>query len=43
MKYESFGPIIGIQEVKGDEEAVVEMNNCLYGLTSGTELSVTYC
>jgi len=32
---ESFGPIIGIQQVNGDEEAVRLMNDCKYGLTAG--------
>jgi len=35
MKEESFGPIIGIQEVKNDDEAVSLMNDTTYGLTSG--------
>ncbi|MEO5670278.1 MAG: aldehyde dehydrogenase family protein [Ramlibacter sp.] len=35
MKEESFGPIIGIQKVKGDEEAVRLMNDSRYGLTAG--------
>ena len=35
MKEESFGPIIGIQEVKSDEEAIELMNDCKYGLTAG--------
>ncbi len=35
MKEESFGPIIGIQKVSGDEEAVVLMNDTRYGLTAG--------
>lgn len=35
MKEESFGPIIGIQKVAGDEEAVRLMNDTRYGLTAG--------
>ncbi len=35
MREESFGPIIGIQKVKSDEEAVKLMNDTAYGLTSG--------
>ena len=35
MKEESFGPIIGIQKVAGDEEAVALMNDTRYGLTAG--------
>lgn len=35
MKYESFGPIIGIQRVNNDEEAIELMNDTLYGLTAG--------
>ncbi len=35
MKEESFGPIIGIQKVTGDEEAVRLMNDTRYGLTAG--------
>ena len=35
MKEESFGPIIGIQKVCGDEEAVRLMNDTRYGLTAG--------
>jgi acyl-CoA reductase-like NAD-dependent aldehyde dehydrogenase len=35
MKEESFGPIIGIQKVSGDEEAVRLMNDSRYGLTAG--------
>lgn len=34
MVWESFGPIIGIQEVKNDEEAVQLMNDTKYGLTA---------
>ncbi len=35
MKEESFGPIIGIQKVSGDAEAVKLMNDTRYGLTAG--------
>lgn len=35
MREESFGPIIGIQKVKSDEEAVQLMNDTDYGLTAG--------
>jgi acyl-CoA reductase-like NAD-dependent aldehyde dehydrogenase len=35
MRDESFGPIIGIQKVGGDEEAVRLMNDTDYGLTAG--------
>src|SRR5258708_21470316 len=35
MKDESFGPIIGIQKVASDAEAVALMNNTPYGLTAG--------
>ena len=35
MREESFGPIIGIQKVTGDEEAVRLMNDTRYGLTAG--------
>ncbi len=35
MKEESFGPIIGIQKVSGDAEAVKLMNDTHYGLTAG--------
>jgi acyl-CoA reductase-like NAD-dependent aldehyde dehydrogenase len=35
MREESFGPIIGIQQVSGDEEAVRLMNDTRYGLTAG--------
>ena len=34
MKEESFGPIIGIQCVSNDEEAIQLMNDTSYGLTS---------
>ena len=35
MRDESFGPIIGIQKVKDDSEAVLMMNDTEYGLTAG--------
>jgi acyl-CoA reductase-like NAD-dependent aldehyde dehydrogenase len=35
MREESFGPIVGIQKVAGDEEAVRLMNDTEYGLTAG--------
>ena len=35
MQEESFGPIIGIQKVSGDAEAVALMNDTRYGLTAG--------
>lgn len=35
MKEESFGPIVGIQKVASDEEAVRLMNDTRYGLTAG--------
>jgi acyl-CoA reductase-like NAD-dependent aldehyde dehydrogenase len=35
MREESFGPIIGIQQVSGDEEAVALMNDTRFGLTAG--------
>jgi acyl-CoA reductase-like NAD-dependent aldehyde dehydrogenase len=34
MKDESFGPVIGIQKVPGDEEALKLMNDTEYGLTA---------
>ncbi len=34
MTEESFGPVIGIMKVKGDEEAVRLMNDSRYGLTA---------
>jgi acyl-CoA reductase-like NAD-dependent aldehyde dehydrogenase len=34
MKEESFGPLIGIQQVSGDEEAVQLMQDTEYGLTA---------
>jgi acyl-CoA reductase-like NAD-dependent aldehyde dehydrogenase len=35
MREESFGPVIGIQKVKDDSEAVLLMNDSEYGLTAG--------
>ncbi len=35
MREETFGPLIGIQQVSGDEEAVRLMNDTRYGLTGG--------
>jgi acyl-CoA reductase-like NAD-dependent aldehyde dehydrogenase len=35
MREESFGPVIGIQKVHDDEEAVRLMNDTRYGLTAG--------
>ena len=35
MRDESFGPVIGIQVVKDDDEAVAMMNDTEYGLTAG--------
>eukprot|EP00948_MAST-09A_sp_MAST-9A-sp1_P001804 g1804.t1 len=34
MRDESFGPILGIEKVTSDEEAIAKMNDCRYGLTS---------
>jgi acyl-CoA reductase-like NAD-dependent aldehyde dehydrogenase len=35
MREESFGPVIGIQKVRGDDEALALMNDTRYGLTAG--------
>ncbi len=35
MREESFGPVIGIQRVESDEEALTMMNDTEYGLTAG--------
>jgi acyl-CoA reductase-like NAD-dependent aldehyde dehydrogenase len=35
MRDETFGPLIGIQKVKGDDEALRLMNDTEYGLTAG--------
>jgi acyl-CoA reductase-like NAD-dependent aldehyde dehydrogenase len=34
MRDESFGPVIGIQRVADDDEAVAAMNDTAYGLTA---------
>ena len=39
MREESFGPVIGIQKVKDDFEAVRLMNDTAYGLTAGVYTS----
>ncbi|MBS0321127.1 MAG: aldehyde dehydrogenase family protein [Proteobacteria bacterium] len=39
MREESFGPVIGIQKVSGDDEAVRAMNDSEYGLTAGVYAS----
>lgn len=35
MREESFGPVIGIQKVSSDDEALQLMNDTVYGLTAG--------
>jgi acyl-CoA reductase-like NAD-dependent aldehyde dehydrogenase len=35
MRDESFGPVIGIMKVSGDDEAISLMNDTTYGLTAG--------
>jgi acyl-CoA reductase-like NAD-dependent aldehyde dehydrogenase len=35
MREESFGPVIGVQKVKDDAEAIRLMNDTRYGLTAG--------
>jgi len=35
MREESFGPVVGIQKVSNDDEAVALMNDTRYGLTAG--------
>lgn len=35
MREESFGPVIGIQKVGGDAQAIALMNDTRYGLTAG--------
>jgi acyl-CoA reductase-like NAD-dependent aldehyde dehydrogenase len=35
MREETFGPLIGIQKVKDDDEALALMNDTEYGLTAG--------
>ncbi|MDM7255123.1 MAG: aldehyde dehydrogenase family protein [Paracoccus sp. (in: a-proteobacteria)] len=34
MREESFGPVVGIMKVSGDEEAIALINDCDYGLTA---------
>jgi len=34
MSEESFGPVVGVQKVEGDEEALALMNDSAYGLTA---------
>lgn len=34
MREETFGPVVGIMPVKGDEEAIALMNDCDFGLTA---------
>ena len=34
MRDESFGPVVGIMPVRGDEEAIALMNDCRFGLTA---------
>ena len=34
MREESFGPVVGIMPVSGDEEAIALMNDSAYGLTA---------
>lgn len=34
MREESFGPVVGIMPVSGDDQAVALMNDCAYGLTA---------
>ncbi|MFG6081009.1 aldehyde dehydrogenase family protein [Paracoccus litorisediminis] len=34
MREESFGPVVGIMPVSGDDQAVALMNDCDYGLTA---------
>ena len=34
MTEESFGPVVGIMPVDGDEQALALMNDCAYGLTA---------
>ena len=42
MRDESFGPIIGIQSVQDDEEALVLMNDTSYGLTEQVKQELQY-
>ena len=39
MKEESFGPVIGVQMVESDSEAIELMNDTTYGLTSSVYCS----
>jgi acyl-CoA reductase-like NAD-dependent aldehyde dehydrogenase len=41
MREESFGPIVGIMKVRGDEEAIALMNDSPYGLTASIWTSDT--
>jgi len=34
MREESFGPVVGIMSVSGDEEAITLMNDSVFGLTA---------
>ncbi|QHQ35292.1 aldehyde dehydrogenase family protein [Algicella marina] len=34
MRDESFGPVVGIMKVAGDDEAIALMNDCQFGLTA---------
>ena len=34
MSEESFGPVVGIERVHGDDEAIARMNDSAYGLTA---------
>jgi len=34
MREETFGPVVGIQVVQTDEEAIAQMNDSRYGLTA---------
>ncbi len=35
MREETFGPIVGVQRVRDDDEAIARMNDTRYGLTAG--------
>jgi len=39
MRDESFGPIVGIEKVASDEQAIERMNDTAYGLTAGVYTS----
>jgi len=41
MRDETFGPVVGIMKVKGDEEAIALMNDCQFGLTASLWTSDT--